>query len=146
MTALLDGRVTYELRAEFWSTAESDPAATGRTARFAKTRRAMPKVAYSSTLLEEPWNGRIERKVVPAEVRAMRDAAERDLALGGAELAATFLRDGLVDEPWIDVHPVLGGAGRRPFEPSDPPAPLHLVTSQDFGNGVALLRCSVPKR
>jgi len=59
------------------------------------------------------WH-QVERKVVPAQVRAKRDRAEGDLALGGPEPAATVLRDGLVGEHWISVHPVLVGAGCRP--------------------------------
>ena len=46
----LEGRVTYELMAEFWPTADQDPATTPTVVEFAQIWRDMPKVVYSRTL------------------------------------------------------------------------------------------------
>jgi len=48
--AFLDGRVTYELMAGFWPTADRDPAATPTMAEFARIWREMPKIVYSRSL------------------------------------------------------------------------------------------------
>ncbi|GAA3367548.1 hypothetical protein GCM10020367_66600 [Streptomyces sannanensis] len=42
MGALLDGRITYELMAGFWPTADSDPSSSAPVAEFALIWRDMP--------------------------------------------------------------------------------------------------------
>jgi riboflavin biosynthesis pyrimidine reductase len=79
-------------------------------------------------------------EVVPEEVRALKEQPGGDLGLGGADLAATFLRHDLVDEIKVYVHPVLIGRGRPMFPVSDTRTPLRLTESRTFGNGVVLLR------
>lgn len=64
--------------------------------------------------------------------------------MGGADLAATFLRHDLVDAYRIFVHPVRIGRGRPLFPPSDGPVPLRLEDTRTFGNGVVQLRYGRP--
>jgi dihydrofolate reductase len=140
MGAFLDGRVTYELMEEFWPTADQDPAAGAVMAEFARIWRDMPKIVYSRTLTSAAWNTTVVRDVVPEEVLALKEQPGGDLALGGAELADTFRRLGLIDEYWLYVHPVLIGRGRPLFKAADSIAQLRLLETRAFGNGVALLR------
>jgi dihydrofolate reductase len=140
MSAFLDGRVSYELMAGYWPTADQDPTSSPAEVAFAKIWRDMPKVVYSRTLTEAGWNSTIVREVVPEEVRAMADAAPGDLALGGARLAAEFRRHGLVDEYRLYVVPVVLGAGTPLFDPAEGPIRLALAGTRTFGNGVVLLR------
>jgi dihydrofolate reductase len=140
MGAFLSGRVTHELMAAFWPTADADPESTPMMVEFARIWRDMPKVVYSRTLPRADWNTTIARDVVPSEVRALKAQPGGDLALGGADLAAAFMEHDLVDEYRIYVHPVLIGRGKPLFGPSDRRATLHLVESRAFGNGVVLLR------
>ena len=100
----------------------------------------MPRVVYSRTIEEAGWSGTVAREVDPAAVRRLRD--EGDLAVGGPDLAATFFREGLVDECWLYVHPVVVGAGRRPFRDGQA-LDLRLLETRAFGNGVVLLRYAV---
>lgn len=90
--AFLSGRVTYELMAGFWPTADSDPSSTGPVADFARIWRDMTKIVYSRTLKEVGWNTTIVREVVPDEVRALKAQPGGDLALGGADLVTAFRR------------------------------------------------------
>ena len=53
-----------------------------------------------------------------------------DMALGGADLAASFLSLDLVDELRLYVHPVLIGRGRRLFPDSDLWRDLELLESR----------------
>ena len=46
----LDGRVTYELMASHWPTADQDPAASAPVIEFAGIWRDMPKIVFSRTL------------------------------------------------------------------------------------------------
>ncbi|HEY2813039.1 MAG TPA: dihydrofolate reductase family protein [Acidimicrobiales bacterium] len=139
MAAFLSGRVTFELMAQFWPAADTDPQSTAPMVDYARIWRDMPKVVYSTTLERAGWNTTIVRDVVPEEVEALKVRAGGDLALGGADLAATFMRLDLVDEYRIYVHPVLIGEGTPLFSSSDTRTALQLAASRVFGNGVVLL-------
>lgn len=134
----LDGRVTYELMASVWPTADQNPDSTPEEAEFAGIWRDMPKIVYSRTLQHAEWNTTIVREVDPAEVRALKEQPGGDLVIGGADLAATFMHHGLIDGMRLYVQPVLIGAGRRLF-PDGARASLDLVGTRTFGNGVVLL-------
>jgi len=140
MGAFLNGRVTYELMAEFWPTADRDPASTGPVADFAGIWRNMPKIVFSRTLKHADWHTTIVRDVVVEEILALKAQDGGDLALGGADLAAEFMRYDLVDEYRVYVHPVLVGRGKRLFPEADALTRLRLTESRTFGNGVVLLR------
>lgn len=135
----LSGRVTHELMAGYWPTADADQAAPATTVEFARIWRDMPKIVYSRTLQHADWNTTIVREVVPEEVRELKAGASGDLSLSGADLAATFMRQGLIDEYRIYVHPVAIGAG-KPLFSTGSKVDLSLVDTLRFGNGVVLLR------
>ncbi|MET7904748.1 dihydrofolate reductase family protein [Streptomyces sp. NPDC005336] len=139
MGAFLNGRVTHELMAGFWPTADADPASSGPMVEFARIWREMPKVVFSRTLERAEWNTTIKRDVVVEEIRELTAQPGGDLALGGADLGTCFRRLGLIDEYRIYVHPVLIGRGKPLFEASDDRADLRLVESRAFGNGVVML-------
>ncbi|WP_371645268.1 dihydrofolate reductase family protein [Streptomyces mirabilis] len=137
---LLEGRVTHELMAGFWPTADQDPDSTAEVAEFAGIWRDIPKYVYSRTLERADWNTTIVRDVVPDEVRALKEQPGGDLGLGGADLTAAFLRHDLVDEFRVYVHPVLIGGGKPLFPESHAATGLRFAESRAFGNGVVLLR------
>lgn len=140
MGAFLSGRVTYQLMAGFWPTADEDPAASEPMADFAGIWRDMPKIVYSRTLERADRNTTIVREVVADDIQELKARPGGDLVVGGADLAETFLRLDLVDEYRIYVHPVLIGKGNPLFRDSDTLRSLRLVETQTFGNGVVLLR------
>ena len=144
MGAFLSGRVTYELMAEFWPTADQDPSSSEPMVEFARIWRDTPKIVYSSTLERAGWNTTIVREVVPSEVQQLKERTTGDLALGGADLAAAFLRQDLVDEYRIYIHPVRIGRGKPLFAPSDATVKLQLAETRTFGNGVVLLHYRRP--
>jgi dihydrofolate reductase len=144
MGAFLNGRVTYELMAEFWPTADQDPSSTKPMVEFARIWRDMPKIVYSRTLEHADWNSTVVREVLPEEVRELKAQPGGDLALGGPDLADTFRRLDLIDEYRIYVHPVLIGRGTPLFKDSDARTELRLAETKRFGNGVALLRYERP--
>jgi dihydrofolate reductase len=145
MGAFLDGRVTYELMADYWPTADRDPDAPAPVAEFARIWRNMPKVVFSRTLKHAGWHTTIVRDVVVDDILALKAQDGGDLALGGADLAAEFLRHDLIDEFRIYVHPVLVGRGKRLFTESDALTGLRLIDTQRFGNGVVLLHYGRPE-
>ncbi|MDQ1660589.1 MAG: hypothetical protein QOJ68_569 [Blastococcus sp.] len=140
MSLFLDGRVTHELMAEYWPTADEDPEAPAPIVEFARIWREMPKILFSRTLQNDPWTTDIRREVVPEEIRALQAQPGGDMVVGGADLVDTFRRLDLIDEYRIFVHPVLVGAGTKFFRDADALASLELLETRTFGNGVVLLR------
>jgi len=139
MSAFLDGRVTYELMADFWPTADLDPSSSASMVEFARIWRDMPKIVYSRTLERADWNTTIVREVVAEDVDRLKGEPGGNLALGGADLAATFRRLDLIDEYRLYVHPVILGAGRPLFPETGQTTDLRLVDTQRFSNGVVAL-------
>ena len=136
MGAFLEGRVTYELMEDYWPTADEDPNISPVMAEFAQIWRDMPKFVYSRTLTTAGPNATVVREVVPEEVLALKSQPGGDMAVGGAELADTFRRLGLIDEYWVYVQPVLIGRGSPMFKDADSRAQLRLLETHTFGNGV----------
>jgi dihydrofolate reductase len=79
-----------------------------------------------------------------AHVQELKAQPGGDMAVGGADLAAEFLRHDLIDEFRLYVHPVILGRGRRLLPEVDSRIPLQLVETRTFGSGVALLRSQRP--
>ncbi|WP_328889541.1 dihydrofolate reductase family protein [Streptomyces sp. NBC_00316] len=140
MGGFLSGRVTHELMAGFWPTADADPSHAGPVAEFAGIWRDMPKLVFSRTLERADWNTTVVRDVVPGEIMALKAQPGGDLSLGGAELAVAFRKHDLIDEYRVYVHPVLIGRGKPLFLPADAKSDLRLAGTRSFGNGVVLLR------
>ena len=140
MGAFLSGRVTHELMARFWPTADRDPSSTGPMVEFARIWRDMPKIVFSRTLERADWNATVVSEVVPGDIAALKAEPGGDLVLGGADLAATFIRHDLIDEYRIYMHPVLLGRGRPLFRPADLKLSLRLAENRAFGSGVVMLR------
>lgn len=139
MDAFVDGRVTYELMAAYWPTADVDPDAPPAVAEFARIWREMPKLVYSRTLQHADWNSTIVREVDPQAIRELKERSRGDLAIGGAQLAAAFSEHDLIDELRLYMVPVVLGAGRPLFPPGGRRLDLRLVETRAFANGVVLL-------
>ncbi|HJQ44837.1 MAG TPA: dihydrofolate reductase family protein [Amycolatopsis sp.] len=135
----LYGRRLYETM-ECW---ETDPtlATQSPTMRdYAELWQAAEKIVYSTTL-QQPVTARtrIERVFDPGAVQRLKDESDRDLSVGGAELAAHAIRAGLVDEYRLFVHPIVVGGG-KPYLPADVRIKLALVDEHRFPGGVVHLR------
>jgi dihydrofolate reductase len=144
MSAFLDGRVTYELMARVWPNADADASSTGPMVEFARIWRDMPKIVFSRTLERADWNATVVRDVVPGEIAELKAQPGGDMVVGGAELAAAFMRHDLIDEYRLYVHPVVLGRGRPLFPPSEARIALELAETRRFGSGVVLLRHQRP--
>jgi dihydrofolate reductase len=124
----------------YWETAET--AADQPTAghEFAEIWRAADKVVYSRTLAgESSARTRIERDFDPEAVRRLKASAERDIGVGGPNLAAHAIRAGLVDEFQLFLTPVVVGGGQH-WLPDGARVPLELVDERRFAHGVVFLR------
>jgi dihydrofolate reductase len=139
----LNGRVSYELMAGYWPTADADPSSNATEAEFAGIWRDMPKIVFSRTLERADWNATILRDVVAEDIRKLTAQPGGDLVVGGANLAAAFMRLDLIDEYRLYIHPVVIGQG-NPLFPPDARMQLRLSETRIFGSGVVLLRYQRP--
>jgi dihydrofolate reductase len=136
----LYGRRMYEVMA-VWETmdlAEEPPSIR----EFAAIWRAAAKVVYSTTLDDIPTaHTHIERAFDPDGLRRMKASAERDLSIGGPEIAAQALAAGLVDECHLFLAPAVVGRGTRALP--DMHLGLELLDERRFANGMVYLRYRV---
>ena len=138
----LYGRRLYETMV-YWETADTVADQPPYILDYAAIWQAADKVVYSRTL-EAPSGARtrIERDFEPEAIRGLKEAADRDLSVGGAELAAQALQAGLVDEIRLFVAPVVVGGGKRAL-PDGVRAKLELLDERRFGSGMVFLRYRV---
>ena len=134
----LYGRRMYETM-RFWETAHALPDLTSVSRAYADIWQAADKVVFSRTLPSaSSARTRIERDFDPGLVRRLKETAESDLTVGGAELAGHAIRAGLVDELRLLAVPALVGGG-KPALPRDVRVDLELTGTRHFASGVVYL-------
>jgi dihydrofolate reductase len=107
---------------------------------FAEIWRAAEKIVYSNTLeAVSSARTRIERDFDPEAVRQLKAAADRDLTVGGPDLAAEAFKAGLVDELHLFVAPIAVGGGKQSL-PDNVHLELELLDERRFGRGMVFLR------
>lgn len=129
----LCGRRLYETMLPW----ETDPSMreTALDAAFASAWSALPKVVFSRTLTSVAGNARLATGSVAEEIGLARDATDKEIEIGGAELAAAAMRLGLVDELRIFRAAILVGGGTPLLPPLTEHAPLRLIDLKAFASG-----------
>ena len=131
---MLLGRHTYEEFAGYWADKGSD-------VDFADVMNNTPKLVASTTLKAIDWqNSTLIRGDVTDELRRIKQQPGKHISItGSATLVRSLLREGLIDELRLLVHPIVVGSGKRLFESQDERIPLKLVESRTFSTGVLYL-------
>jgi dihydrofolate reductase len=134
----LYGRRLYDTMV-FWETAHALPDQPPAIYDFATLWQAADKIVYSRTL-ETVSSARtlIKRNFDPEAVRQLKLVSERDLTVGGPELAAQAIMAGLVDELHVFVTPIVLGGG-KPSLPDHCRVKLKLLDDRHFRSGVVHL-------
>lgn len=134
--AMLLGRVTYQEFASYW------PGVSSEEQPFAGYMNDTPKYVVSTTL-EEPlgWNNSvlIGGNVAEEIARLKRQPGKNIGITGSVTLVQSLLRDDLIDELGVMIHPVVVGGGKRLFGEGTEPKGLELVDSKTFRTGVVYL-------
>lgn len=130
----LYGRRLYETMS-VWETDPSFTEGSEVMTEYAKLWQEGDKVVYSTTLDEVVTKRTtLERTFDPEAVRALKESAERDLSIGGANLGASAFRAGLIDECHLILVPVVIGAGKPAF-PTDTRVKFELLEQRAFPDG-----------
>jgi dihydrofolate reductase len=109
--AIVSGRHNYDLAVPYWNA--DGPTGDAR----------VPTIVVSHSVPQDIPNGGVYRfadSIEAALEKAQKAAGDKDVAImGGANIAAQFLKLGLVDEISIHLVPVLFASGIRLFEHLD---------------------------
>jgi dihydrofolate reductase len=134
----LYGRRMYELM-RYWETAGDFGEEQQPMQDFAEIWRAADKIVVSSTLAT-PSSERTQ--IMPtfdaSAVRQLKADRDRDITVGGPNLAAQVFRAGLVDECHLFLTPIVVGGG-KPGLPDGVRMKLVLLDDHRFANGVVYL-------
>ncbi|MGI8994444.1 MAG: dihydrofolate reductase family protein [Nocardioidaceae bacterium] len=135
----LYGRRMYEVMA-VWETAHAVADQQPVMQDFAYIWQRADKIVYSKTLQTvSSARTRIERDFDPEAVREIKALAERDITVGGPDLAAQAIAAGLVDECHLLLAPIVVGGGKQSL-PDHVRLKLELLDERRFGHGVVYLR------
>ncbi|MGH9081617.1 MAG: dihydrofolate reductase family protein [Acidimicrobiales bacterium] len=134
----LYGRRMYETMV-YW---ESVPALADQPAcvrDFAELWQAADKIVYSKSLdTVSSAKTRLEREFDPKVILAMKSTQQRDMSVGGPDLAAQAFNAGIVDECQLFLMPVVVGGG-KPSLPTKIRLGLELLSERRFRSGVVFL-------
>lgn len=130
---ILFGRITYELMANFWPSAEAlktDPIIAG-------LMNSHHKIVFSNTIKAAKWsNSRLVKGSAAEEIRRLKLLTGRDMIIFGSErLTCSLVGDGLIDEFRLMINPVILGKGRPMFTGIEKPIHLLLRDSRVFHSG-----------
>ncbi|MCW6009620.1 dihydrofolate reductase family protein [Micromonospora sp. CPCC 205371] len=126
--AMLLGRRTYEGFAEYWPNSTDE---------FADHMNNTPKYVVSQTLTSADWQNStlISGDVVKELTRLKEEPGGTISTTGSGTLVVSLLREGLIDELHLLLHPIVVGSGKRLFD-DGAQVPLRLIDSKTFSTGV----------
>jgi dihydrofolate reductase len=135
----LYGRRMYETMV-YWETAQALADRPQYFRDFTEIWQAADKFVYSTSLATvSSAKTRLVRDFDPRAIQAMKSNQERDITVGGPNLAAQALKAGLVDECQLFLTPVVVGGG-KPALPDNVHLELELLSECHFRSGVVFLR------
>jgi dihydrofolate reductase len=74
---------------------------------------------------------------VKTKVNEIKSKAGKDIWLfGGASLTTYFINEGLLDEMWLAIHPILLGSGKKLFSDINRQIKLSLLDSKTYSTGL----------
>jgi dihydrofolate reductase len=110
---------------------------------YAEIWRAADKIVYSRSLEKvETTRTRLESTLDLDAIQALKETEERDISVGGAELAGQALDAGLADELHLILVPVAVGAGKAVLKLQASVA-LKFVGRSSFTNGTIYVRYEI---
>ena len=131
---LLFGRQTYQEFESYWPQ-------QGSEVELADYFNNTPKLVVSNTLKTVEWqNSTLISGDVAAELTRIKSLPGKDIAMvGSGKLVTSLLREGVLDELRLLVHPIAVNSGKRLFETETERIPLTLVSSKTLSTGVLAL-------
>jgi dihydrofolate reductase len=103
---------------------------------MARVINGLPKVVFSRSLETADWNARLSRRPLAEEIPELKREDGKDMIVfGGARIANSLIREKLVDEYRLTVHPVALGEGLPLMHGLPEPQRFELVSSTAYADG-----------
>lgn len=100
----------------------------------------MMTYVFSNALQTNEKSTIVLRGDVTGEMKSILSKPGKDIWLfGGASLASTFVNNGLVDELWLAVHPLLLGSGKPLFQGIKDRIGFVLTGTKEYSTGLVQL-------
>ena len=137
----LYGRVTYEMMESYWPKAGEKPNATKHDKEHSAWYNHVPKVVLSRTMQETGLrNTRVIGDRLPENINKLKEQEGKNILIFGSPGASqSLLNQGLIDEFWLFLNPIILGKGMPLFKDVTGTTKLRLVESKTFGCGVIAL-------
>lgn len=134
----LYGRVTYEMMDAYWPTAANQPDASKHDIEHSQWYNQSLKVVLSTTMSGQ---GLVKTKIIGDAVfdninSLKNENGKNILIFGSATATHSLFNEGLIDELWLFVNPVVIGQGIPMFKGIRHTVNLTLVESRQFPCGV----------
>jgi len=127
---LLLGRKTFDIWADYWP----------KHANFWPGINEVTKYVLSKTVKKSDWNNCVFLKSV-VDIKKLKNSKGSDIKVwGSSRLVQLLLKNGLVDELWLKIHPVILGKGKRLFDDDSIPAAFTLAESVTTTAGVIMTK------
>ena len=124
---------------DFWLTADQNPDLKDYEREYARLWQDTQRFVFSKTLDEVQGKAKLFREVDPREIKKLKNQSGNDMAVGGANLASTFIKYNLVDKFRVYIHPVVLGGGKPMFR-VDKKLDLEFIEPETFPGGVVMLK------
>lgn len=133
------GRKLAEGFIPHWASVATD--ATNPEVEAGKQFTNLPKVVFSKTLGESPWDNTVLAKGdLKDEVTTLKQQTGGDIiAYGGATFVSALIKHGLIDEFHLFINPAAIGNGLAIFKELDSTQALKLVNATPFACGIVVL-------
>lgn len=125
---LLLGRKTFEIWETYWP----------EHADYWPGINDVTKNVLSGTRKDSAWKNAVFFKSV-ADIETLKNSAGSDIQVwGSGELVQLLLKNDLVDELWLMLHPLTLGTGKKLFKDGPIPAAFFLIESTVTSTGVII--------
>ena len=139
---ILLGRETYSVFEAYWPAAVTSPSTYPADIPLAHLLNDLTKYVFSSTLSAVSWkNTNLVKDRAEDVVPKLKRESGGDLVIfGGAALAQSLMRVGLIDEYRLSVAPLALGKGKPLFQGIDHRSNFKLVETKTMDPGFVGLR------
>ncbi len=137
----LYGRVTYEMMQSYWPTAGEKPNASKHDKEHSAWYNKVLKVVLSKTISEKGLdNTKVIGDHLADNINKIKNQDGKNILIFGSPTAShSLLSQGLIDEFWLFVNPVLLGQGIPLFKGVVETTKLKLIETKTFSSGVIAL-------
>ena len=132
---LLLGRKTFDIFANYWPQHENVWPGINDVTKYvvSRTMKKSQPIAWKNSVLVKG----------PADIKKLRNSQGSDIQVhGSGKLIQLLLKNDLVDELWLKIHPLTLGKGKKLFDNGTIPAAFTLTESSVTPGGVIMANYS----